>query len=34
MKVVVAADGGDVGGDRFDLHPLDVTVFHPGHAPG
>jgi len=29
----VAAGGRDVGGDRFDLHPLDVAVLHPGY-PG
>ena len=28
----MTADGGDVSSDGFDLHPLDVTVFHAGHA--
>src|ERR1022692_4908982 len=28
----VPTDRGDVGSDGFDLHPLDVAVFHLGHA--
>jgi hypothetical protein len=28
----VAADGAHVGSNGFDLLPLDVPVFHPGHA--
>jgi CRP/FNR family transcriptional regulator, cyclic AMP receptor protein len=32
MPATTVSSSRDVGGDRLDLHALDISVLHPGHA--